>query len=504
MEINEYLDMVLDGVNNYFDPAVNYKGEYQFNYKVLKEASKVTEDGTNLIEEYFKKYFFDKAHDIFPNFRDIPLIFNNTYKKDGYGRCLRISNNDIVASLFFSITGVYPKISDDKTDEENRKAIRDRIREYLRNSRDCINKGKNSEHYNFFYNNYLSFNKQGYNFTFDQYMNKMTNLICDGFFANLIRFYNTFNKDIDINKIHEMVDIEKFDFIMAHQLIILSQVASEVVDTYHNSLASVYKYIEAIDLYIKEVDPNYRISLTSYDVVGNPIPNYNYHKLKKEFNEIVTKYPQFQVISVDSNSINFDPKDVDEIEKYKSMIAKVFEDNVLSASWELIPDGNGNRVNSYSSNVQHRGSSIDNIEARLTKGQQRLVNCKMFLDSTDYLKTIRGINNFDGYIGYIYSSGIVVFEKFYKKYETRIPVDEGATYVMTFDNFVDMSQKTKAEIMDYIKNNGEDVRRIYHSGEWQDKVSTVIRTGDLSVLDKWKENKVLKKSIFSEKNSNEN
>ena len=496
MTINEFLDIALDGVNNIFDPAVNYKGGYQFNYKALREASKISEDGRNYIEGYFDKYYFEKVHQIFPNFLEIPLIFSNTYKEDGYGRCLRVSTNDVVASLFFSVTGIFPSISDERTEEENRITVRDTIRDYLKKSRDCISKGKDSEYYDLLYNNYLKFNESGmYNMTFDQYLAKMTNVICDGLLANLRKFYSTFDKDIDIHKIATMVDLEKFNFIMSHQLLMMSQAADELLNIYHNSLTNVYRYIEAVDLYIKEIDPGYRISLTSYDVVGNAIPNYNYHKLKKDFNKLVTKYPQFQLINLDTQSINFDPRDVEAIESYKAMMAKMLDDKVLSTSWEIIPSGHDNSNNNPSGTKSDKKPlSPESLEIRLSKGQQRLVNCKMFLDGTKYYKTVRGINNFDGYIGYIYDNGIVVFEKFYKDYETRTPVDEGATYVMTFENFVEMSQKTKTEIMEYIKTSGDGVRRIYHSSEWQEKVSAVITTGALSTLDNWKENKKLKKT----------
>ena len=37
-----------------------------------------------------------------------------------------------------------------------------------------------------------------------------------------------------------------------------------------------------------------------------------------------------------------------------------------------------------------------------------------FLDHTDYVYKMTGKDQFEGYIGYIYSNGVVVFEKFYK------------------------------------------------------------------------------------------
>ena len=498
MTINEYLDIALDGVNNFLDPAVNYRGVFQFNYKALREASKIS-NNRNLLDDYFTTYYFDKVYRMFPNFKDIPLIFSNYHKEDGYGRRLIIDTNDVVNSLFSQISGFWAEVSDDRTDEENRRVIRDTIRTYLKQARDCLNNGNDSEYYDMFYQRYLEYYQNtSIKLPFNQYMQSIVTILCDKFLPNLNAFYNTFNKDIDINKIRTMVDLEKFDFIMAHQLLMMSQATDSVLNMYHKSLTSVYRYIEAIDMYMEQVDPSYKISMNSYDIVGRQIPNYNYGNLKRTFNELVTKYPQFQIINLRRGNINFDTRDANAIEDYKERISKILEDSTLSASWEILPQGDSDREylgRKKSSSVP----TLEDLEAKLSKGQQRLVDCKMFLDGTDYLKTVRGINNFDGYIGYIYGSGLVVFEKFYKKYETRIPVDEAATYVMTFDNFVEMSKRTKTEIMDYIKDNGEDVRRIYHGKEWREKVNTVIEIGDLTILDHWKEQRVLKKT----KKSNE-
>ena len=219
MTINEYLDIALDGVNNFLDPAVNYRGVFQFNYKALREASKIS-NNRNLLDDYFTTYYFDKVYRMFPNFKDIPLIFSNHHKEDGYGRRLIIDTNDVVNSLFSQISGFWAEVSDDRTDEENRRVIRDTIRTYLKQARDCLNNGNDSEYYDMFYQRYLEYYQNtSIKLPFNQYMQSIVTILCDKFLPNLNAFYNTFNKDIDINKIGTMVDLEKFDFIMAHQLL---------------------------------------------------------------------------------------------------------------------------------------------------------------------------------------------------------------------------------------------------------------------------------------------
>ncbi len=45
---------------------------------------------------------------------------------------------------------------------------------------------------------------------------------------------------------------------------------------------------------------------------------------------------------------------------------------------------------------------------------------------------------------------------------------------MNFNNFVQMSKLTKTDIMSYIKSGGTDVRRVYHTNKWVDKMISII------------------------------
>ena len=109
-----------------------------------------------------------------------------------------------------------------------------------------------------------------------------------------------------------------------------------------------------------------------------------------------------------------------------------------------------------------------------------------FLDHTNYLYKMTGKDNFEGYVGYIYENGTVIFEKFYKNKNTVEPAKSNATYVMTFNNFVQMSKLTKTDIMEYIKLGGTDVKRIYHTLTWCDRIMQIIngKTYDEKAMDK--------------------
>ena len=53
-------------------------------------------------------------------------------------------------------------------------------------------------------------------------------------------------------------------------------------------------------------------------------------------------------------------------------------------------------------------------------------------------------------------------------------------YKMTFDNFVEMSKKTKVEIIDYIKSGGSNVKRLYHTSTWFERVLQIIESDTYS------------------------
>ena len=87
---------------------------------------------------------------------------------------------------------------------------------------------------------------------------------------------------------------------------------------------------------------------------------------------------------------------------------------------------------------------------------------------------IRGKDTFDGYIGYIFSNGTVILDKFYDN-SRKGKVSKGdAIYYMDIQDFYKLSQLTKTELM-----KRKEVGRIIHRGNWQSDVLEVLRkTGD--------------------------
>ena len=94
---------------------------------------------------------------------------------------------------------------------------------------------------------------------------------------------------------------------------------------------------------------------------------------------------------------------------------------------------------------------------------------KEFYASTDPFFRIKGKNTFDGYIGFIYTNGKVVLDKYYENSKVGQVADGKAIYVMDIEDFYILSNYPKSILM---KNPG--IKRIYHTSGWQDKVQKEI------------------------------
>ena len=98
---------------------------------------------------------------------------------------------------------------------------------------------------------------------------------------------------------------------------------------------------------------------------------------------------------------------------------------------------------------------------------------KELYGSTDPFYRIKGINTFDGYIGFIYSNGKVMLDKFFENTKTgRLAFGE-AIYIMDISDFYRLSHFPKKYLI-----RDSKVDRIIHSGNWQSKVLDVVNNNE--------------------------
>lgn len=189
-------------------------------------------------------------------------------------------------------------------------------------------------------------------------------------------------------------------------------------------------------------------------------------------NDFISDYTKFY------ENYLFNNKDIDRdiIKKLTEVPPKEF-----SLDWEILPEGHidtkyeRKRRNIYKIDTIGGLSTPKNdiLEAK----EKLLMEKKAFFESTSPILKIKGTNKMNGYYGFVYPNGKVVFEKFYNGRHFNIPTKNEAIYVMRIDNFKELSKYSKPEIIKFINDTeNPNVRRIYHTKNWKEKVINTINS----------------------------
>jgi hypothetical protein len=313
------------------------------------------------------------------------------------------------------------------------------------------------------------------NSVFNLYVNEEYKYSVDGVYENT-------DKPINLAELEECVDLEKFYLAMAKQLIEITNTTLKSDKAVHNSFVFVEKYIMAVKA--ARGKGTYSLSIETISMDGRKI-KYTVDDAIREYNEIKVANPEFSVYHFEADGRDY--RDIDTVRDFTSEMEDYIESKKLQASWNFIRNGK-KEVTPLDEDVVIRLKNKKQDKKKVTREEklQAITDRMGFLDHTDYVYKMTGKDNFEGYVGYIYSNGIVVFEKFYKSVENHEPSTSNATYVMNFNNFVQMSKLTKTDIMAYIKNGGTDVRRVYHTNNWVDKMLQIItgKSYDEKAMDK--------------------
>jgi len=102
---------------------------------------------------------------------------------------------------------------------------------------------------------------------------------------------------------------------------------------------------------------------------------------------------------------------------------------------------------------KNREITVDDVNERIE-----------ILENSGYLGTPgKGLNTFSNYYAFVYANGKVILERFWKDDEMKPALNE-ATYVLSIDNFKEMSKLSKTNLIEYIKLlPNKDVKRFYHT-----------------------------------------
>lgn len=107
---------------------------------------------------------------------------------------------------------------------------------------------------------------------------------------------------------------------------------------------------------------------------------------------------------------------------------------------------------------------------------KELLERKMKLyESLNYIKIKIGVDSFDGYIGFQLDNGYVILDKLYEDInEGKIAVDN-AIYIVKEDEFEKITKMSKTQAIEAISLGLIDAKRIFHSGEYEERVKRYIK-----------------------------
>ncbi len=187
--------------------------------------------------------------------------------------------------------------------------------------------------------------------------------------------------------------------------------------------------------------------------------------LYDEYKRIVVENPELHVLDFDA--MDFSGMNLCEVEAF---MIEYLKD--LKANWDIIPASQMNQdFMPTDSNIRNYKSEEEKKEK-----QEKLVKLYMdkkeFYDSTDPFFRIIGKNTFEGYVGHIYTNGVVVLDKFFENEETKRVAEGQAIYVMDISDFYRLSSLPKQELI-----HNPLCRRVYHKGDWQSRVREIIKEG---------------------------
>lgn len=284
-----------------------------------------------------------------------------------------------------------------------------------------------------------------------------------GVFSNIIR-----NEEFNLDGFVDCFDIDKLYLVCAKCILNYASETHKIIPgALFPGINEVLNYVtKANDEYIGEYNPEIKL----YDKENNKYYTYDFKTLKKDLNEYFSYFPKNNIKSVSFDEMKehnlSKPKDIVEYLKNKENL------DVLKASWEFIKKGESNEYIKRKRSIDGKRTYVDS-ESLEAKVNSRLE----FFESTNYTAKIIGIDKFDGYVGYIYNDGTVIFEKFFEDMEKKKPAKDGnATYIMNIYNFTEFSKLSKPEIINYIKNNNDGtILRKYHTKNWENNINEMVK-----------------------------
>ena len=233
------------------------------------------------------------------------------------------------------------------------------------------------------------------------------------------------------------------------------------------------KYLYYVASYIKEYKTKQKgETLKVIDISKNvkslsQKTTISYDYISKCFSDLLIDNPELSF--VDFSRDYFSGMTNEEIEKYMESYL-----NDVRLNWDFLPPGDETVSNETFSLIQEESKKHKEIDEEAFK--QHLIELfmekKSFFESSDPFCVLKGKGAFSGYVGYCYSNGKIILDKYYENDKKKKLAFGEAIYVMDLFNFYALSKMSKKALI-----SGNLCKRYYHRGEWKDRVKEEISSG---------------------------
>lgn len=502
MKLKEVLD-----TEELFHPQVFYDGIWLLGGCCLDQKEKdylflnaLKIKGENAYQQFLEKYYYKPmgeligsesvAHTNFPKI--ISMVDKNTSK-----RTIRFSLEGFIYQQLYGLINHKESVQRFETmtqNEESEEKWIELLREEIRADRkmwyDVLHNGVKSPYYDTICQLFLNY---------AQYFNE--DILFNTFLENKIRasnkllvgskyYINFFKKEIPLEPLLKAFDYDTFCLVAAKSALDTCELVEQNLQAVDNAIICVRLYLESIQK-LRQEKSTYDCSMICIDEQTNYKKTIKIDDIMTAYNHLLARHPEHSFVITSGEEVwnllrergfseselaSFDLQKKENQTLIANFLNELKENQELAASWEFIPRGKHIEKGTEGSMP---GTSTPLLEDEKIR---RMIIGKEYLENSNHLYRIQGINKFAGYIGYIYPSGTVIFEKYYENIKTKRVVQSSATYAMDLYNFIELSKLSKPEIIKMIHSDVHaGVHRIYHREDmerWKSEVEREITGTD--------------------------
>lgn len=453
-----------------FDPVPSYGGSWFFDVKNLSKLSLV-ENGINLFDSFLQKTYLEPLEKIFDckTVLTFKIAMSSEPNPNNIGRTLKYSKDAFFSSLVSFLNQHIDRVGKTKEDHDNYiKKLQETIEapyeerniefaNALKEKASKLKKLKNnqiqSEYFEAIMEDAEIYSK-GLSVT--EYIDNLLQATMS-MQQGMIKLDNFFDRTVDYKKMAEAFDSDTFFLLFAKIIYEYNLLCEKYVGHLDNNCHYLYMYVQITSKDLK-YDP--KIFYTRMSGKKEKVSRYS---LQHDYEQLLKRHPEAKPIVLPEMPVDDD--------KYKNigLMEKIAEaTNSGTASWEFLPKGERIKKGDIKEVKVWDNNKMKKDKCKLIEE----VNMRIeILENSGYvISPIVGLDTFSGYYAFVYPNGKVILEKFWENVETLNPADGCATYVMSIDNFVELSKMPKLALIEYIKSFPEiGVKRIFHTSveNWQ-------------------------------------